>query len=99
NLMVLDGSIIPVSIGPNPALTITAGAERAVEVVVGQFAEAGDIRTGGEQGGSKPSRADRVRARCRGRRPESGAAGPARRSARFHRRAPGRARWLWAQDR
>lgn len=44
NLMVLDGSIMPVSPGPNPALTIMALAERAMEVVVAQIAESGDIR-------------------------------------------------------
>ncbi|MFO0548645.1 MAG: GMC oxidoreductase [Polyangiaceae bacterium] len=43
NMMVLDGSIIPVSVGPNPALTITAVAERAMEVVLGQLAATGEI--------------------------------------------------------
>lgn len=33
DLMVLDGSIVPVTLGPNPALTILALAERAMEVV------------------------------------------------------------------
>jgi cholesterol oxidase len=39
NLIVLDGSIIPGSIGPNPALTITALAERAMNVILDQIGE------------------------------------------------------------
>jgi cholesterol oxidase len=43
NLMVLDGSIIPVAIGPNPALTILAVSERAVEVALAQLDRTGAI--------------------------------------------------------
>ncbi len=39
DLMVLDGSIIPTTLGPNPALTILALAERAMDVVLGDEAE------------------------------------------------------------
>lgn len=38
NLLVLDGSIIPESVGPNPALTIAAVVERAMEIVLRQGA-------------------------------------------------------------
>jgi cholesterol oxidase len=38
NLLVLDGSIIPESVGPNPALTIAAVVERAMEIVLRQVA-------------------------------------------------------------
>ncbi len=41
NLMVLDGSIIPVSPGPNPAHTILALSERAMSVIAAQL-QAGD---------------------------------------------------------
>jgi cholesterol oxidase len=34
NLMVIDGSILPVSVGPNPALTIAAVAEHAMAVIL-----------------------------------------------------------------
>lgn len=40
NLMVLDGSIIPVSPGPNPALTIVALAERAMSIVLREHGDA-----------------------------------------------------------
>ena len=43
NLMVLDGSIIPCSLGPNPANTILALAERAMEKVLDQVSETGEI--------------------------------------------------------
>jgi len=44
DLMVLDGSIIPVSTRPNPALTITAVAERAMETIVDQMQSGAPIR-------------------------------------------------------
>ncbi|HTJ44025.1 MAG TPA: GMC oxidoreductase [Kofleriaceae bacterium] len=43
DLMVLDGSIIPVSVGPNPALTILALSERAMEIVLAQLDRDGVI--------------------------------------------------------
>ena len=43
DLMVLDGSIIPVSVGPNPALTILALSERAMEIALAQLASDGKI--------------------------------------------------------
>jgi cholesterol oxidase len=48
DLMVLDGSIIPVSVGPNPALTILALSERAMEIVLAQLARDGHIRADGD---------------------------------------------------
>ncbi len=43
DLMVLDGSILPVSPGPNPALTILAVSERAMDVVADQLKNGGTI--------------------------------------------------------
>lgn len=43
NLMVLDGSIIPVSPRPNPALTITALCERAMEKILEQLKVQNDV--------------------------------------------------------
>ncbi len=43
DLMVLDGSVIPVSPGPNPALTILALAERAMEHALAQIDSGGEI--------------------------------------------------------
>lgn len=51
DLMVLDGSIIPVSVGPNPALTILALAERAMEIVVKQLEDEGRIHAAPAAGG------------------------------------------------
>jgi cholesterol oxidase len=44
DLLVLDGSIIPVSPGPNPAFTILALAERAMATVAAQVAAGGPVR-------------------------------------------------------
>jgi choline dehydrogenase-like flavoprotein len=41
--MVLDGSIIPVSPRPNPALTITALCERAMEHILEQLKIQDDV--------------------------------------------------------
>jgi cholesterol oxidase len=46
DLVVLDGSIVPVAIGPNPALTILALAERALPKLLDQLATEGHIRAG-----------------------------------------------------
>lgn len=44
NLIVLDGSIIPATMGANPALTIAALAERSMETVVPQLLSTGLTR-------------------------------------------------------
>ncbi len=46
NFVILDGSIIPASLGPNPANTILALAERGCEVVIKQFQKHGKITAG-----------------------------------------------------
>ena len=45
DMMVLDGSIIPASPGPNPALTILALAERGMDIAVAQLHGGGTIST------------------------------------------------------
>ena len=44
NLAVLDGSIIPVTLGPNPAGTIVALSERAVRIQIKQLLEKGVLK-------------------------------------------------------
>lgn len=44
NLIVLDGSIIPATMGANPALTIAALAERSMETIVPQLVNTGLTR-------------------------------------------------------
>lgn len=46
DLVVLDGSIIPISPGPNPAFTILALAERAMDHIVGQLERGAPIAPG-----------------------------------------------------
>lgn len=48
NMLVLDGSIIPKTMGANPALTIAALAERSMETVIPQLKERGTITARGE---------------------------------------------------
>lgn len=43
NFLVLDGSILPTSLGPNPANTILAFSERAMDKVVEQLTKEGEI--------------------------------------------------------
>lgn len=43
NLLVLDGAIMPCSLGPNPALSILAFAERSMDTVIPQFGAEGKI--------------------------------------------------------
>ncbi|MFV8752034.1 GMC oxidoreductase [Nannocystaceae bacterium ST9] len=57
DLMVLDGSTIPISPGPNPALTILALAERAMSVVLAQR-EQGPIRADSDVAGRVDEYAD-----------------------------------------
>ncbi|SDB37866.1 NAD(P)-binding Rossmann-like domain-containing protein [Flavobacteriaceae bacterium MAR_2010_188] len=45
NLLVLDGSILPNSLGPNPVNTILAFTERSMDKVINQFNEDGSIST------------------------------------------------------
>lgn len=45
NLMVLDGSMMPSSLGPNPALSILAFAERSMKEVIPQLEKEGKIKT------------------------------------------------------
>jgi choline dehydrogenase-like flavoprotein len=42
NLIVMDGSIIPVSPGSNPAFTILALSERGMEVILEQLSAGGE---------------------------------------------------------
>uniref|UniRef100_UPI0035936FD1 GMC oxidoreductase n=1 Tax=Persicitalea sp. TaxID=3100273 RepID=UPI0035936FD1 len=44
NFLVLDGSILPNSLGPNPVGTILAFAERSLEKVVRQLQDEGVIK-------------------------------------------------------
>ncbi|MBS2009015.1 MAG: GMC family oxidoreductase N-terminal domain-containing protein [Cyanobacteria bacterium SZAS TMP-1] len=44
NMLVLDGSIIPATMGANPALTIAALAERSMEAVIPQFKAGGCVK-------------------------------------------------------
>lgn len=43
NLMICDGSVMPVSLGVNPSLTIAAQAEKSVEKMLAQLEETGKV--------------------------------------------------------
>lgn len=44
DLMLLDGSTVPVALGPNPALTILALSERAMRYILAQIEDEGVVR-------------------------------------------------------